>query len=1403
MSRRSVPFSRTGRVLLALVVACLAVVAPQGRQQPLAPSATSPSDPYPNFDIRDYKQDPRLAENAGVAAYMAALVTPPPAAADLLASGGAARLSLRDELPGIDVSIGRLGAAEVVSAMPGTPMLAPASGDRVATLRAFVRGHAPAYGISADQADALVVVADEMNPAGNLAWVELEQRVNGIPVFQGYLRGAFTAKGDLARTSGLLATGLTGALPTTPSLSAADAVGIAAASVQLPAGTGLVEKEQRDGRVVFERGALADEPRAWLVYYPLAAGVARLAWVAEVAGNPLAFMIVVDAETGSVLFRKNLTDFQTQSATYNFYPSDSPAPASPSTALPGDGFNALLVPRVAEVIIGNEGPNSFNNNGWITDGANVTDGNNVEAGIDRDLTNGVDAPVTGSPNRVFNATYTPHSGSAGPYTDSLNAEYQRGEVINMFYWVNRYHDLTYRLGFTEAARNFQHSNFTGQGAGNDRISAETQDSSGTNNANFNTPADGARPRMQMYLWTGPTPDHGGGLDADVMVHELTHGLSQRLHANASGLSGNMAGGLGEGWSDFYARALLSDASEDVNAIYTLGGWATDELAPGFQSYYYGIRRFPYAVKTNLGANDKPHNPMTFADIDQTKADLTDGAFAPNPALITQPRDQLHEAGQIWAMMLLEVRARFINRLGHAVGNQRILQYVTDGMKLDAIGPTFISARDSIFAAANASGATPADIADLWAGFATRGLGVFATIENVGIGGGGTTRVTESYLRPGDPLPTFSVNDVTLAEGNAGTTNFAFTVTLANPTNGTSSVVYSTANGTATSSTPVLVGTSPGGLIALPASGTNGPASQYPATINLAGLSGTITRLSVRLNGLTHTYPDDLDFLLVGPGGQKAMFMSDLGETGDVSNLTITFEDGAPAPPANQLVAGTYAPTNEAGPDADVMNGPAPAGPYTSALSAFNGTMPNGTWSLYVMDDAATDVGSLTSFSLLMATTASAGDYGGTSGATLTFPPGTTSQVVNVTVNGDVTVESPENFFVNLTTPVNGVIGDAQGVGTIVNDDGTVPSAANDAFSTAFNTPLIVPAPGVLGNDAANGLGPLSAAFATTPSHGSVTLAANGGFTYTPTTGYSGPDSFTYRAQAGGQLSAPATVSITVNPIATIQPPTGFYVASVIGNRAVFRWTPPAVGPAPTGFIFEGGVAPGQVLASLPLGPVPILILDVPDGAFYVRVKALSGANVSAASNEVPLIVNVPAAPSAPANLTGLVNGSTLALTWRNTFGGGASTGALLDVSGTISGTLPLGPGESFTFPTVPAGSYTFRVRSTNAGGSGPASNPVTLNFPSGCTGAPQPPTRFLAFAVGSTLTILWESPASGPAATGYTLHATGTVVNASVPMGMTTSLSVPVPPGTYNLSVSAVNACSSSAPTAVQTITVP
>ncbi|MBM4035010.1 MAG: tandem-95 repeat protein, partial [Planctomycetes bacterium] len=95
---------------------------------------------------------------------------------------------------------------------------------------------------------------------------------------------------------------------------------------------------------------------------------------------------------------------------------------------------------------------------------------------------------------------------------------------------------------------------------------------------------------------------------------------------------------------------------------------------------------------------------------------------------------------------------------------------------------------------------------------------------------------------------------------------------------------------------------------------------------------------------------------------------------------------------------------------------------------------------------------------------------------------------------------------------------------------SVPTAADDAYTTNEDTPLSVPAPGVLGNDTDPESDPLSAILVAPPAHGSVTLNANGSFTYTPTANYHGPDSFTYKASDGWAESNVATVGLIVGSV---------------------------------------------------------------------------------------------------------------------------------------------------------------------------------------------------------------------------------------------------------------------------------
>ena len=120
---------------------------------------------------------------------------------------------------------------------------------------------------------------------------------------------------------------------------------------------------------------------------------------------------------------------------------------------------------------------------------------------------------------------------------------------------------------------------------------------------------------------------------------------------------------------------------------------------------------------------------------------------------------------------------------------------------------------------------------------------------------------------------------------------------------------------------------------------------------------------------------------------------------------------------------------------------------------------------------------------------------------------------------------------------------------------------------------------------------------------------------------------------------------------------------------------------------------------------------------------------------------------------------------------------------------------------VPPGTYTFRLRAANAAGVSAASNPVTLSFPTACSGAPNPPSRFLAYNVGNVVTVVWEPAPSGSAPTGYVLEVSGAFSGAFPTAART--LSGTVGAGTYSLRVRALNACGASAFTAAQSITVP
>lgn len=149
-------------------------------------------------------------------------------------------------------------------------------------------------------------------------------------------------------------------------------------------------------------------------------------------------------------------------------------------------------------------------------------------------------------------------------------------------------------------------------------------------------------------------------------------------------------------------------------------------------------------------------------------------------------------------------------------------------------------------------------------------------------------------------------------------------------------------------------------ITIPYSGTRGIASPFPSAIAVAGVTGTVSKVTVTFDGFSHAWPGDVDALLVGPTGQAVLLMSDVSEGAGlaVNNLSLTFDDAAAAnlPASTLITSGSYKPTNYG--SGDSFSAPAPGGAYGSALAVFNGLNPNGNWSLYIQDDSSQDVGSV-------------------------------------------------------------------------------------------------------------------------------------------------------------------------------------------------------------------------------------------------------------------------------------------------------------------------------------------------------------------------------------------------------------------------------------------------------------
>ena len=149
-------------------------------------------------------------------------------------------------------------------------------------------------------------------------------------------------------------------------------------------------------------------------------------------------------------------------------------------------------------------------------------------------------------------------------------------------------------------------------------------------------------------------------------------------------------------------------------------------------------------------------------------------------------------------------------------------------------------------------------------------------------------------------------------------------------------------------------------IAVPGSGTSGPANPYPATVNVSGLpTSGVTVGSVTLSNISHTFESDMGFVLQSPSGQNVVIMNAVAGTPGISNATYTFSDAAAAGlPAGGAPNGNYKCTNNSQLRNWLPPGPGVVGGGSNpALATFTGN-PNGTWNLYAFDFAGGDVGNV-------------------------------------------------------------------------------------------------------------------------------------------------------------------------------------------------------------------------------------------------------------------------------------------------------------------------------------------------------------------------------------------------------------------------------------------------------------
>ncbi|MEP9363835.1 M36 family metallopeptidase [Nocardioides sp. CN2-186] len=711
----------------------------------------------------------------------------------------------------------------------------------------YVRSHADLVGLDAADLGTLVFRKNYVDTLGlhNLSWT---QRINGTPLFGNGLMAKVTSTGRLLSISGSPVHDLSGLAASAPrgELTASGARSAAAADVDGAAAASSVDSSRAGSaaRTTWSNGDFAQK-----VWFLTSHGL-RAGWSTYTqTGSDAAYQHVVDATTDATLYRRSTVDHATGDAyVYDYYPG---APAGPKK----DG--KVAHPGAPKVV-------NFIKRGWLSKNATTLNGDSVITSADVDDDNligageqyGVPGTKSGATGRlktfpdtakdVFGGDGTvgdgPYAGfgfskfcsKAFPCTWDAQAggswkTNMAADQNNAFYLASAFHDYLQSdkaIGFTPKAGNFT-------AAGGDPVLQQVldgadadaengvPDSAHINNANMNTPPDGTPPTMQMYLWHSPGYPNdydsylpsSGAFDASILLHEYTHGLSNRLVVDADGngtLSSLQSGSMGEAWSDYYAMDYLvtkgfeKDTAKDgemYEGRYVMGG-STDPdgaLVP--------FRSMPMdcAVGSQAKACYDTYNPDADHQGGYTYGDLVLVAGSP----------EVHSSGEVWAQTLWDIRKAF----GHQVADTLI----TRGMSLSATNPTMLDMRNAIIQADQVAYGQ-AHTTALWKLFAKRGMGYYAGAIDAG-----DTETAEDFHTPPSPASAQGVITGTVTDTNTGDPVAGATVMVAGF--GTKYVTTTNAGGEYTLGGVVALyaGTYPKVVVSAPGYFTSSQAVTVPAT----------------------------------------------------------------------------------------------------------------------------------------------------------------------------------------------------------------------------------------------------------------------------------------------------------------------------------------------------------------------------------------------------------------------------------------------------------------------------------------------------------------------------------------------------------------------------------------------